>query len=426
METSNYDCPNRCHRYRQSLEEIVEAGNKHREKALSLKAIAEEQKKKISILREEKFNLQEELDKMEMDARSEHDNFMKVAKENIQLKEKMKALEMELNEREIVENELKTKDLQHQISLFVSKNKDLEDEVLTKSRTIFDLEVTVEKLKENEMNQKLSATQSLDKEINPVSNEEIELKTVVKDLKAEIINIKANEATKRNKRMTLMNRESMLMESRKSNFDSLKQSLERLKSNKTSFPRCFYGIKCRKMFCKFDHTHIFRKDNRTDILYGRCSPSNSYSSSESLCDHCGEVCESLIELSIHVKRKHTGSVLNCILCDKTFGMKEALGMHVKKVHEEIQCQLCDKVCASEKELDAHRESVHRESNHRQCDDISRHKISLRSHIGAVHEHLQTLGSDNEFDSEFSETSSISIEEISETGNSETESGGSSS
>jgi hypothetical protein len=422
METSNYNCPNRCHRYRQSLEEIVEAGNKHREKALSLKAIAEEQKKKLSILREDKFNLQEDVDKMEMDARSEHENFMKMVKENIQLKEKMKAFEMELTERENVENEQKTKDLQHQISLFVGKNKDLEDEVLTKSRTIFELEVTVEKLKENEMNQKLSASQSLDKEINPVSNEEMELKNVVKELKAEIVNIKANEAPKRIKRTTLMNGERMLMESRKSNFDSLKQSLDRLKCNKTSFPRCFYGIKCRKMFCKFDHSHIFRKDNRTDILYGRCSPSNSDSSSEFLCDHCGEVCESLIELSIHVKRKHTGAVLNCILCDNTFGTKEALGIHVKK----DQCQICDNVCASEDELVAHKETVHTESNQQQCDDISRHKISLRSHIGAVHEHLQTLGSDNEFDSEFSEISSISIEEISENENSETESGGSSS
>ena len=77
METNSYDCPNRCNMYRQSLEEIGEAGNRHKEKALSLKGIAEVQKKKTSILREEKFKFHEEKNKMEMDARFEHDNFMK-------------------------------------------------------------------------------------------------------------------------------------------------------------------------------------------------------------------------------------------------------------------------------------------------------------------------------------------------------------
>ena len=121
MEISRYECPNRCNRYRQSLEEIVEAGNRHKAKALSLKGIAEEQKKKISILREEKFKFQEEIDNMEMDARFEHDNFMKSANENNILKEKIKAFEKELIERENVATELQVKDLQHQVDLLVQK-----------------------------------------------------------------------------------------------------------------------------------------------------------------------------------------------------------------------------------------------------------------------------------------------------------------
>ena len=151
MEISSFDCPNRCHRYRQSLDEIVEAGNKHREKAVSLKVIAEEQKRKISILRGEKFKFQEEIDKMEMDARSEHESFMKTAKENICLKEKVKAFQLELIENENLDNEIRNKDLQHQINLLVSKNKDLEDEVITKSQKVFELEEAVEKLKERDI-----------------------------------------------------------------------------------------------------------------------------------------------------------------------------------------------------------------------------------------------------------------------------------
>ena len=185
METASYDCPNRCNKYRQSLEEIVEAGNRHKEKALCLKGIAEEQKKKISILREEKFNLQEEIDKMEMDARCDHDNFMKTAKENIHLKERIKEFEMELIERENVDAELQYKDLQHQLHLMVKKNKDLEDEVLTKDQKIYELAETVERLKENEIILKSSASHSLDKEMNPFRKEELELQNVVKDLEME-------------------------------------------------------------------------------------------------------------------------------------------------------------------------------------------------------------------------------------------------
>ena len=65
METGNEECANGCYRYRQSLEEVAEAGNKHREKVIALKAIAEEQKSKISGLREEKYSLMESLDQLE-------------------------------------------------------------------------------------------------------------------------------------------------------------------------------------------------------------------------------------------------------------------------------------------------------------------------------------------------------------------------
>ena len=64
METGNEECANGCYRYRESLEN-AEAGNNHREKVIALKAIAEEQKSKISRLREEKYSLMESLDQLE-------------------------------------------------------------------------------------------------------------------------------------------------------------------------------------------------------------------------------------------------------------------------------------------------------------------------------------------------------------------------
>ena len=104
---------------------------------------------------------------------------------------------MELIERENVDTDLQSKDLQHQGDLLVQKNKDLEDEVLTKDQKIYDLAETVEKLKEKEIN--LKSSHSLDKEMNPLCREELELKNVVKDLEMEMEKMKTNEATKQNK-----------------------------------------------------------------------------------------------------------------------------------------------------------------------------------------------------------------------------------
>ena len=57
MEKLKYECPKRCHLYEKSFEDIITAGNKHREKVVSLTEIAREQKSKISSLREENNSL---------------------------------------------------------------------------------------------------------------------------------------------------------------------------------------------------------------------------------------------------------------------------------------------------------------------------------------------------------------------------------
>ena len=70
METEG---PNGCYRYRQSLEEVVEAGNKHKEKALALKDIAVNLKNRVSNLREEKHQLQDKVDELEFETRNQRD-----------------------------------------------------------------------------------------------------------------------------------------------------------------------------------------------------------------------------------------------------------------------------------------------------------------------------------------------------------------
>ena len=126
METRMNDCTNGCYRYRQSLEEVAEAGNKHREKVIALKAIAEEQKSKISILREEKYSLMENIDQLEHDKNIDTDLILSMTKENRELKRDLKDHRMKAIEQEELVREHKNEyEVNHSLTV---KLKDLEDE----------------------------------------------------------------------------------------------------------------------------------------------------------------------------------------------------------------------------------------------------------------------------------------------------------
>ena len=93
MEVVCYEC----HKYSKSFKEIIEAGNKHREKALALKDISENQKEKISILREEKNNLLDKVDKvdkMELDAKRDSELILRMTRDTRDLKIELRDLRM--------------------------------------------------------------------------------------------------------------------------------------------------------------------------------------------------------------------------------------------------------------------------------------------------------------------------------------------
>ena len=130
METIKNECPHRFHRYRQSIEEIVEAGNKHKEQIVILRKLAEDQKKKISILREEKNSLLDRTDHLEVDAKRQTELSFKKTKENRELKIGIRDLRKELIEKD----ELLDEQIQKSVDAEVlkAKLKDLADELLEK------------------------------------------------------------------------------------------------------------------------------------------------------------------------------------------------------------------------------------------------------------------------------------------------------
>ena len=77
----NKECD--CEKYGKPVDQIYEAAAKHREKLVALKEVAENQKKKISILREEKTELLDQVEQLEFDGRSQT-KLMKHLKEEIE------------------------------------------------------------------------------------------------------------------------------------------------------------------------------------------------------------------------------------------------------------------------------------------------------------------------------------------------------
>ena len=90
MENKIYNCPNRCDRYSRTIDEIFHAGNKHKEKLISLKEVAENQKEKISLLRDQKSSLQYQVDQLQSDLEIEKDLVYKIQIEDLKRINKLK------------------------------------------------------------------------------------------------------------------------------------------------------------------------------------------------------------------------------------------------------------------------------------------------------------------------------------------------
>ena len=493
-----------CFKYSKSMDEVIRYGQKHKEAVIELKNISETQKEKISILREEKVSLLDQVETLEFEVETdkviigrhkdkienleteiqelqnmvdkkdldctEHTNEKEIVlkekgiwkdKYEKNLMEYQLVKEASTNKIECLEQKLEiskcevialkedlayhaektndeTKELESNDPDFFAymgtKQQDLQDELTTKDEEILRLKGLVDK-------------NSLDKDLKSSSSslqEELEYANMKALVDEQGIQIKQFERNG-NARNVWLNKMTEMSVVTGKELEILKTKIQKLETKQRSIPRCFYGIECRKIFCKFDHGHVFRKDNRKEILNAR-SPPSFHESSEFLCDHCGEVCESWNEFSIHLKRKHTGpvdstTVFNCIICDKRFDRKKALKMHVQKCEREITCTVCDEVFVSEEELDVHGRSVHTKGDRTQCelgDTVLKRKNILRGHIRAKHETVNhkeeetldkdfhSVNSENSENSENSDSSSTSFEDISETEVSETESGGSSS
>ena len=78
-----------CNRYKQSMDEVVKAAAKHRDAALALKDISNQQKKKISWYRDQLIEMQSQIDKLVLEHDTEKEMVDKLLNEKVSLKGKM-------------------------------------------------------------------------------------------------------------------------------------------------------------------------------------------------------------------------------------------------------------------------------------------------------------------------------------------------
>ena len=210
METIKNECPHGCHRYRQSIEEIVEAGNKHKEQIVILRKLAEDQKKKISILREEKNSLLDSTDCLEVDAKRHTELSLKLSKENRELKIGIRDLRKELIEKD----ELLDEQIQKSVDAEVlkAKLKDLADELLKKKEE----NKILKEVNEKKQNDFVTNNVSLENELlNSTSKIYEELKEKMKKLEHKLERVAEKELFE--ERIKLFKKMEIISELRKSN-----------------------------------------------------------------------------------------------------------------------------------------------------------------------------------------------------------------
>ena len=336
MEKIKGECENGCLRYRQSMDEVILAGQKHKEKLIAIKVIADDQKQKISNLRGEKYKLQDEIDKLELDAQATHVQLMSTHKENLNLKTSLKTVKNELDEDDKLVTRSEIMSLKSQVQALSRNNADLQDELLEKGIEVLRLSEENENFKRMESN-----LASLHNEMVYDAKDETALQNRCEKLEADLKAFKENESLKRNERMNLLKRIETIENSKQKQIENLKENISRIKQK--TFPTCWHGKRCTRRFCRFDHSAIFRKVNKRLEINQKINVHEV-----SLCEKCGDTFEDHESFNRHIQsclgeaQQSLQNILKCKDCDFISVKKCDFDIHMTQNHKEteIECDQC--------------------------------------------------------------------------------------
>ena len=134
---------------------------------------------------------------------------------------------------------------------------------------------------------------------------------------------------------------------------------------------------------------ILEKSKKKD-----CRIPSFVSSSNFVCDQCGEQFVSTQKLYYHTSRNHLAEKVACDLCAEAFSNKDLLRNHIRSKHtfDNIQCEHCSKIFNNSKAFNQHKRIVHGgySEKHFKCDQCDKRFFDnqkLNSH--KVNVHLKT-------------------------------------
>ena len=90
MENNVQVCQKGCHKYKQTMDEVVDTVGKEKNAATAWKDVCSKQKKKLSELRAVKMSMQNRIDQLDLDLEFEKNMSQKFVKKNRTLKLKWK------------------------------------------------------------------------------------------------------------------------------------------------------------------------------------------------------------------------------------------------------------------------------------------------------------------------------------------------
>ena len=255
-------CPNGCQNFEVKMEDVINAGNKHRDAAIALKEVVNSQKKKLQDYRDFTVRLQDDFDCLENEIREKEEFVQKVSRERNECQNEIKFL--------VEKVEMKNEDL-IRVNFILEQQRELSQKVI---KTLMDEKEALQDEIKEFIDKKIDTDKLV--KIKTVNNEEKEkLEEKVKDLMEEIFCL---EIENRQKKELL---ENMDIENKE-----LRENVEILED-------------------KSKETTLMFKEEEKNSLREELGIYSSRSHNVSIeCDSCEHETEELLIMKDHSKVEH--------------------------------------------------------------------------------------------------------------------------
>ena len=266
-------CSCGCQKYTKSMDEVVEALEKHRNAAVHLKEVAEAQRKKVNNYRELTTKMQDDLDNLEIEIKEKDHLTAKVLKEKSNLENEVKFLieKLDLKNEDIIRIEFdlkKQKEVSQKLFRSIMDEKEqLKEELVIANGQQKEDKVMIKTAKEEKENMLADIRLLMDdsKKLNLENSKKVELLMELKEEK-EMLNEKLNNLERKNEKVKdYESNDDLIYDSK-----SLEEELS-LSGNSINSPEGFECKECKEKFGCRDALNKHIKSNHMDAVHFKLS-----------------------------------------------------------------------------------------------------------------------------------------------------------